>query len=104
MWNIEYRDPNGKGFSETEPWVETEIETQEELNDILESMKRRGCLDIKVIDLNAGCNCCDGDEAVYWQDNENNAFVDSKGEMMVTVKDKLIRFKAKYCPCCGKKF
>lgn len=50
------------------------------------------------------CDCCLGDEAVYWQNNENNVFVDSKGEMMVTAKDKLIRFKVKFCPCCGKKF
>ena len=51
-----------------------------------------------------GCDCCLGDEAVYWQDNENNAFVDSKGEMSIMVKDKLMRFKVKFCPCCGKKF
>ena len=51
-----------------------------------------------------GCDRCLGDEAIYWQDNENNVFIDSKGEMMVTVKDKLIRFKTNYCPCCGKKF
>ena len=51
-----------------------------------------------------GCNCCLADEAVYWKDNENNAFVDSKGEIMVVVKDKLLRFKVKYCPNCGRKF
>lgn len=39
------------------------------------------------------CNCCIGDEAIYWKDNENNAFIDSKDEMTVMVKDKLIRFK-----------
>lgn len=51
-----------------------------------------------------GCNCCIGDEAIYWKDNENNAFIDSKGEMMVMAKDKLIRFKVKCCPNCGRKF
>lgn len=51
-----------------------------------------------------GCNCCLGDESLYWMDNENNAFVDSKGEVMVTVKDRLMRFKVNYCPNCGKKF
>lgn len=51
-----------------------------------------------------GCDCCLGDNAIYWQDNENNAFVDSKGEMMVMVKDRLIRFKVKYCPNCGTAF
>lgn len=51
-----------------------------------------------------GCNCCIGDNPVYWEDNQNNAFVDSKGEMMVTVKDKTMRFQVKYCPYCGKEF
>lgn len=51
-----------------------------------------------------GCNCCLGDKPLYWMDNENNAFVDNKGEVMVTVKDRLMRFKVKYCPNCGKKF
>lgn len=40
-------------------------------------------------DIN-GCDCCIGDEAIYWKDNENNAFIDSKGEMMVKARDKLI--------------
>jgi len=51
MWNIEYLDADGKGFSDTEPWCEEGIETEETLNDILESMKRRGCINIKVINL-----------------------------------------------------
>lgn len=51
-----------------------------------------------------GCDCCQGDEALYWKDNENNAFVDSKGEILVTVKDKAMRFKVKCCPNCGKEF
>ena len=51
-----------------------------------------------------GCDCCLGDKAVYWKDNENNAFVDSKGEMMVVVKDKLLRFKVECCPNCGNRF
>lgn len=52
----------------------------------------------------SGCDCCQGDEALYWKDNENNAFVDSKGDMLVTVKDKTLRFKVKRCPNCGKEF
>lgn len=51
-----------------------------------------------------GCNCCQGDEALYWKDDENNAFVDSKGEMLVTVKGKEMRFKIKCCPNCGREF
>jgi hypothetical protein len=50
------------------------------------------------------CECCNGDKALYWKDDENNAFVDSKGEMLITVKDKTIRYKVKYCPNCGNKF
>lgn len=51
-----------------------------------------------------GCECCIGDEALYWKDNENNAFVDSKGEVLVTVKDHVMRFQVKCCPNCGRKF
>ena len=51
-----------------------------------------------------GYDCCLADETVYWKDNESNAFIDSKGEIIVVLKDKLLRFKAKYCPNCGRKF
>ena len=54
-------------------------------------------------DIN-GCDCCIGDEAIYWKDNENNAFIDSKGEMMVKARDKLIWFNVKFCPSYGRKF
>ena len=50
------------------------------------------------------CNYCNGDEPIMWIDNENNAFIDSKGEMLVTAHDKTIRFKVKCCPMCGKNF
>ena len=50
------------------------------------------------------CNYCYGDEAVFWKDEQNNAFVDSNGEMMVTVEDNLIRFKVDSCPMCGRRF
>lgn len=53
---------------------------------------------------NQGCNCCQSDKALYWTDDENNAFVDNRGDMLVTVKDKTMRFKVKCCPNCGKKF
>ena len=49
------------------------------------------------------CNYCNGDEAVFWKDNQNNVFVDSKGEMMVTANDQIIRFKVMRCPMCGRK-
>lgn len=57
-----------------------------------------------LIDENVGCDCCQGDEALHWADDENNAFVDSRGDMLVTVQGKTMRFKVKSCPNCGKKF
>lgn len=51
-----------------------------------------------------GCDCCQSDEALYWADDENNVFVDSKGDMMVTIKGMTMRYKVKCCPNCGKKF
>lgn len=53
---------------------------------------------------NKGCDCCKGDEALWWDDEENNVFVDSKGDMLVTVKGKTVGFKVKCCPNCGKAF
>lgn len=51
-----------------------------------------------------GCDCCNGNEALFYQDNENCAFVDSHGEIMVMVKDHVMRFKVDFCPKCGRKF
>ena len=51
-----------------------------------------------------GCDCCKGDTAVFWLNNENNAFVDSEGEMLITAKDRNIRFKVNFCPNCGREF
>ena len=48
------------------------------------------------------CNYCNGDEAVFWKDDANCAFVDSHGEMMVVAKDKTMRFKVNRCPMCGR--
>ena len=50
------------------------------------------------------CGCCNGDEAVYYKDNENNMFIDSKGEVLVTVKGNILQFNVKHCPNCGKEF
>ena len=50
------------------------------------------------------CNFCNGDEAVFWKDSQNNAFIDSAGEMLVTANDRTIRFKVKHCPMCGRRF
>lgn len=51
-----------------------------------------------------GCECCCGDEALYYVDSENCAFIDSDGEMMVTVNERDFMFRVKYCPNCGMKF
>lgn len=51
-----------------------------------------------------GCDCCNGDEALFYQDNKNCAFVDSHGEIMVVVKDHTMRFKVDCCPKCGRRF
>lgn len=51
-----------------------------------------------------GCDCCAGDTPLYYEDNENCAFVDSTGDMLVTIKDKSVRFKVKRCPNCGREF
>lgn len=58
----------------------------------------------QVIYRSKGCDCCTGDTALFWKDEYNSAFVDSKGEIMVTVKDRIMRFKVPYCPNCGRKF
>lgn len=52
----------------------------------------------------AHCDYCYGGSAISWKDNQNNAFVDKKGEMTVTAKDRTIRFKVKFCPMCGRRF
>ena len=51
-----------------------------------------------------GCECCSGDQPLFWQNDENNAFVDSHGEMLVTAKDREVNFQVKFCPNCGRKF
>lgn len=55
-------------------------------------------------DKQSDCDCCQGDEALYWVNDSNNAFVDSKGNILVTVKGMTMQFKVKYCPNCGRKF
>lgn len=54
--------------------------------------------------MNKKCEFCCGDMPLFWIDNANNAFVDKTGDMLVTVKDKSLRFKVDFCPKCGRKF
>lgn len=49
------------------------------------------------------CNYHDGDEAIFWEDENNNAFVDSHGEMLLTVNGHEIKFQVTHCPMCGEK-
>lgn len=51
-----------------------------------------------------GCSCCEGDDPLFWEDNENCAFVDNKGEILAIARDKTLRFKVDFCPKCGRKF
>lgn len=53
MYKIEYWNPDGKGFSKTEPWVSEPI-TKGQLNGALEHMKARGCTVVNVIDMGVG--------------------------------------------------
>lgn len=53
---------------------------------------------------NTGCDCCAGDEPVIYKDSDNCVFVDSKGELFVSVKGHIIRGHVDYCPKCGRKF
>lgn len=69
-----------------------EIESLEQLK---EKIQNENCV---------GCDCCTGDQSLYWKDNENNAFVDNKGDVLVTAQDHTIRFKVNRCPNCGRTF
>lgn len=50
------------------------------------------------------CNYCDGDEALFYKNNDNCAFVDSKGRVLVCANGESMEFQVKYCPACGKEF
>lgn len=83
-------------------------ETQQEY--LCESCEDNGIRSIDEVQERArhiedgGCDRCEGDVALYWQDSENNAFVDSKGEVLVTAKDHTMRFNVDRCPHCGRLF
>lgn len=50
------------------------------------------------------CNYHNGDEALYYKDNNNCAFIDSKGTISVTVNGYNTNFTVSYCPKCGHNF
>lgn len=57
--------------------------------------------EIDLFDILTGCSCCHGDEALYYENDMNNAFIDSSGEMLVMADGNSIKFKVDRCPRCG---
>ena len=53
---------------------------------------------------NDGCNCCNGDEALFYQNGDTNAFIDSKGNVDIMIDGATMRFTVKNCPNCGRAF
>lgn len=58
---------------------------------------------VDCFEIHTPCNVCHGDEAVFWRDSHNNAFVSRTGKMLVTVDSHEIEFYVDRCPKCGKK-
>lgn len=58
----------------------------------------------QIIHENDGCNCCNGDEALFYQNGDTNAFIDSKGNIDVMIDGATMRFTVNNCPNCGKAF
>lgn len=58
----------------------------------------------QIIHENDGCNCCNGDEALFYQNGDTNAFIDSKGNIDVMIDGATMRFSVKRCPNCGREF
>lgn len=57
-----------------------------------------------VTELSDYCICHNGDEPIYYIDENNNAFIDSNGVMSVMVQGRIMEFQTNYCPKCGKHF
>ena len=79
----------------TDALVHDESKSAEKIQKLCDKIDR-------ILAENDGCSCCQGDEALLWIDEHNSVFIDSQGEIMVTVKDNVLRFKADFCPKCGK--
>ena len=58
----------------------------------------------QIIHENDGCNCCNGDEALFYQNGDTNAFIDSKGNIDVMIDGVTMRFTVNNCPNCGRAF
>lgn len=68
----------------------------------LKEQKQRGVRKKKTDNMR-GCDCCNGNEALWFQDDENSVFVDEHGRAKVTVCGKMVSLQVKYCPNCGKR-
>ena len=51
-----------------------------------------------------GCCCCLESTYIYYEDEDNNVYINREGIMMAEVEGETISFKAKYCSNCGRKF
>lgn len=58
----------------------------------------------QIIHENDGCNCCNGDEALFYQNGDTNAFIDSKGNVDIMIDGATMRFTVNNCPNCGRAF
>lgn len=50
------------------------------------------------------CKCCHGDDMLHYQNANNLACIDSKGEMLVIVNGTKMTFNVERCPRCGHMF
>ena len=72
-------------------------ETRDQAADILDKLE-------SIMLKKKGWYCCEGVYPLFWMDVQNNAFFESRGVVLVTAKDKTLRFKVDCCPKCGRKF
>ena len=49
-----------------------------------------------------GCECCEGNNPLFYDDSDNCMFVNSVGELFIIVKGNSIKTRVKYCPNCGR--
>lgn len=73
------------------------VETRDQAADILDQLE-------SIMFNEDGCFCCNSLRSLVRKDDQNNAFIDSNGEITVMVKDHFMRFNANYCPHCGRRF
>lgn len=91
-WNDENGNP-------TLTWFDTQWYPKDGICDVYVCGTMESEVDIfKIL---PGCSCCHGDEALFYKDEKNNAFINSSGEMLVTADGHITTFSVKRCPQCG---